>query len=181
MRSTNIGRAAFVAVAALALIGHAGSHARKASPKVAVADGQAAFVKKIIDGDTIDVRLLPSGESVRVRIKGIDCPESHKNSKCKKDGQAGRKDCEEQVPLGLKAAKRAHKLLDETKIRLESSRPNKTFEWTFDRLLAYVRMVDGRDFGLVMVKEGLCEDFGWKYPHPRGKEYEAAQKTGQAE
>ena len=166
---------------ALALMAHAGGHARTKIPKVPVADGQTAFVKKIVDGDTIDVRLLPSGETVRVRIKGIDCPESHKNSKCKKDGQAGRKDCTVQIPLGLKAAKRAHKLLDETKIKLEASKPNKTFEWTFDRLLAYVRMADGRDYGLVMIKEGLCEDFGWKYPHPRGKEYEAAEKAGQTE
>ena len=38
-----------------------------------------------------------------------------------------------------------------------------------------VRMADGRDFGLVMVQEGLCEDFGWKYPHRKGKEYRKAQ------
>lgn len=30
----------------------------------------------------------------------------------------------------------------------------------------YVRLDDGRDFGLVLVT-GLCEDFSWKYPHPR--------------
>ena len=82
-----------------------------------------------------------------------------------------------QPPVGMKAAKRAQALIDETRVTLEAARADGKPEWTWDRLLAYVRMADGRDFGLVMVQEGLCEDFGWKYPHKRGTEYKKAQPT----
>ncbi len=44
-----------------------------------------------------------------------------------------------------------------------------------------MRLDDGRDYGLVMVRGGHCEDFGWKYPHPRSKEYMKAQHKAQKE
>ncbi|MFH1177693.1 MAG: thermonuclease family protein, partial [Acidobacteriota bacterium] len=47
----------------------------------------------------------------------------------------------------------------------------------FDRPLRYVRLADGRDFGLVMIQEGFCADYGWKYTHPRGAEYAKAQEA----
>jgi len=134
------------------------------------ADGQHAHVDKVIDGDTIKVRLLPGGdEKLTVRLMGIDCPESHKNRKCQRDGKQGRKGCDWQVPRGLKAAKRAAKLLKQQTVTLECEGPCK--EGRYGRALRYVRLEDGRDFGLVMVEEGLCQDFGWKYPHPRMKQY----------
>ena len=41
----------------------------------------------------------------------------------------------------------------------------------FGRRLAYVRLPDGQDYGMLMIREGRCEDFGWKYPHPRSGTY----------
>ena len=131
------------------------------------AAGQRAYVEKISDGDTIKVRLLPEGsEKLTIRILGIDCPESHKNAKCKRDGKAGRKGCDWQVPRGLKASKRAAELLKQQAVILEYD--GKCEAGRYGRALRYVRLESGQDFGLLMVREGLCEDFGWKYPHPRG-------------
>lgn len=129
-------------------------------------EGRKAYVEKVVDGDTLTVR-LDGGRRVTVRVLGIDCPESHANDKCARDGRQGRKGCDEQVPLGLEASRRAAMLLKHRTVTLEG--PIKTD--LYGRTLAYVRLPDGRDFGALMVREGLCEDFGWKYPHHRMKEY----------
>lgn len=44
----------------------------------------------------------------------------------------------------------------------------------YRRTLAYIRMSDGKDFGLSMIMSGLCQDYGWKYPHPRMELYRVA-------
>lgn len=129
-------------------------------------EDRRAYVDKVVDGDTLKVR-LDGGQRVTIRVLGIDCPESHANAKCARDGRQGRKGCAEQVPMGLKASRRAAALLKHQAVTLEG--PTKTD--LYGRTLAYVRLSDGRDFGAVMVGEGLCEDFGWKYPHPRMKTY----------
>jgi endonuclease YncB( thermonuclease family) len=128
--------------------------------------GRKAYVEKVVDGDTLKVR-VDGGLRVTVRVLGIDCPESHANEKCARDGRQGRKGCAEQVPLGLEASRRAAALLKHRTVTLEGP----TKRDLYGRTLAYVRLPDGRDFGALMVKDGLCEDFGWKYPHPRMKEY----------
>lgn len=128
--------------------------------------GSKAYVEKVVDGDTLKVR-VDGGRRVTVRVLGIDCPESHANEKCARDGRQGRKGCAEQVPLGLEASRRAAAVLKHRTVTLEGP----TKRDLYGRTLAYVRLPDGRDFGALMVKEGLCEDFGWKYPHPRMQEY----------
>lgn len=131
-----------------------------------------AHVLRIIDGDTIVVA-SPSG-STTVRILGIDCPESHANAKCRRDGLAGRASCAEQVPAGRRATARAHELLDGRDVTLEPRSPGAALALDrYGRTIAYVRISDGTDFGRELVAEGLCEDFGWRYPHPRGVEYRA--------
>jgi len=143
-----------------------------------------AYVEKVSDGDTIKVRLLPGGsEKLTVRLLGIDCPESHRNAKCKRDAKAGRKGCDWQVPRGLKASRRAAALLKHKKVYLEcgtqghgKNRRKKCKNGAYGRALRYVRMENNLDYGLIMVREGLCEDFGFKYPHPRGEAYLKAQE-----
>lgn len=135
------------------------------------------YVDKVSDGDTLVIRGFPGtkGKRITVRILGIDCPESHKNSKCRRDGKQGRMTCAQQIPLGKKASKRAAQLLKQEKVYLEPGTDDGKFDkGGYGRLLAYVRLQDGRDFGLTLIEEGLCSDFGWKYPHRRGDEYEKA-------
>lgn len=124
--------------------------------------GSQVYVDKVVDGDTFKVRGA-DGNSFRIRVRGVDCPESHRNDKCERDGQQGRKGCDEQIPLGLEAARIAAKLAKHKQVILEGPISLDRY----GRVLAYVRLPDGSDYGAFMVKEGLCEDFGWKYPHPR--------------
>jgi endonuclease YncB( thermonuclease family) len=193
-----------VAIVVLALgmgIGQVGvliAGEQKAGP----AEGKA-HVEKVVDGDTLRVR-MPGGKEETVQILGINCPESRESKKCLWDGKAAQeacqlkdkrqcnamkegksvilgKDCDWQIPRGLEASRKAAELLGKKTVTLECDGECKRGGFGH-RHLRYVRMEDGRDFGLVMVQEGYCEDFGWNNPHPRGKAYrsvmDAARKKG---
>lgn len=125
-------------------------------------------VSRVVDGDTIHVD--DGRDDITIRVLGIDCPEPHRNATCRKHGAA---QCETEIPLGRAATKRARELL----------RPGDTVSIEggekvdrYGRTLAYVRLPDGRDYGLLMLREGICSDYSAKYPHPRQAEYRAAER-----
>jgi micrococcal nuclease len=135
-----------------------------------------ARIVRVIDGDTVVVAGANLGPT-KVRLLGIDCPETHANEKCLRDERDGRGSCRDQLPRGALAKTRALQLLAGRSVYLEPRYPGRAFELDpYNRLLAYIRLDDGRDFGLALVTDGLCEDFSWKYPHPRSAEYLIAQQ-----
>lgn len=154
--------------AATAATGHNGSADKAGTRNVApvpVQERIAAFVVRVTDGDTFTVK-TSEGED-KIRVLGIDCPESSHNAKCERDGKQGRASCDVQVPRGVDAKRVAQNLVEGKSVTLEGPFSRDPF----GRRLAYVRLADGRDYGLLMVREGRCEDFGWKYPHPRSAAY----------
>jgi endonuclease YncB( thermonuclease family) len=132
-----------------------------------------AYVKKVIDGDTIIID-DPSGGRAFVRIMGIDCPENKRNAKCAKDGKKGKRDCAAQIPLGKVAAAVASELLLNKSIILYCDIACMTDK--DGRRLHYIQLPGNIDFGLSMVEKGLCEEVSADYPHPRQKEYQVAQQ-----
>jgi endonuclease YncB( thermonuclease family) len=149
---------------------------KKHPPSPPIASGTQAKVDWVSDGDTLLV-VLPDGQKAAIRVLGIDCPESKRNSKCERDGKEGRPGCDAQVPLGKAATKHAISLAKGRTVTVETrDGAGATENDAYGRALAYVRLPDGRDFGLVMVREAKCRDFGWRYPHPRMGEYTAAEK-----
>lgn len=144
-----------------------------------IEEGQRAYVDKVVDGDTLEVRLVDGdGTRVKVRMLGIDCPESHKNSKCRRQGRNGGPTCAEQIPRGLKAAKYAAKLVKQKVVRLESGEEDGEFKrGGYGRVLAYIRMKDGRDLAKVLIEKGMCRNYGYKYPHPRNEAYDEAEES----
>ncbi len=138
-------------------------------------DGVAGKVTCVVDGDTVDV-LLDSGKEVRVRVLGLDTPEKRRGTKVNKDAERAGSTVTQQIELGEEATTRAMALLMNKKIRLESGRADRgPRKDVFDRYLAYIILPGGKDYGLIMIKEGHGECFGWKYPHPRQEAYERAQ------
>ena len=129
-------------------------------------------VTRVVDGDTLHVKA--DGDDVTIRVRGIDCPESRKVKKCGnfRPGLI----CKDEIKLGKAAAVEARKLLNGATVTIEEDAGKDVFR----RHLAYVRLSDGRDFGLTMIEFGLCRDFGWKYPHPRMAEYQKAQPEAAA-
>lgn len=140
-------------------------------------DGINGKVVRIIDGDTVDVELV-RGDAVRVRVLGLDTPEKRRGTKVAKDAERAGSSITHQIELGEAATSRAMQLLANKQVKLESGRPDRgPRKDVFDRYLAYLTLPGGKDYGLVMIREGHGECFGWKYPHPRQEAYQKAQKS----
>ncbi len=164
-------REAAVAPAPASAPAASASSAKKHPPAPPIASGTRVQVDWVSDGDTVLVR-LPDGAKAAIRVLGIDCPESKRNAKCARDGREGRLDCDAQVPLGKAATKYAISLVKGRSVTVETrDGTGATENDAYGRALAYLRLEDGRDFGLLMVREAKCSDFGWRYPHPRMDEY----------
>ena len=110
-----------------------------ASPPAAAGDG-TAVVTRVVDGDTINVRLGSTTE--KVRLIGIDTPESH--------GPGGLREC-----YGSEAAGQLRALLPEgTRVRLVRDVEARD---RFGRLLAYVyRRHDGLFVNLALARDGYA-------------------------
>lgn len=129
-----------------------------------------ATVIRVYDGDTFKVRLHDNGVQVPLRIKGIDCPEtSRETDKCWDNTDRVDLPCPKQIPLGKKITRISRKRAEGQVIRLESYDGFKRDQ--HNRMLAYVRLSDGNDYGYRMVKEGYCRAFGERFDHPRADKY----------
>jgi len=96
---------------------------------------KSAFVRYIIDGDTIVLK-----KGTKVRYRGINSPEiPHKD----KTGE----------PLGWEATKRNKQLVQGRLVRLVQDDEKRD---RFGRLLAYVFLPDGRMVNEILVREGMA-------------------------
>ena len=132
---------------------------------VRLEDGDKAEVVCIVDGDTFDAR-LSDGQILRIRIWGVDCPESREQiEKCQKKGAER---CKEEVQRGKKAKELTRNLLAGAKITLSGKFAN-----IKHRKQAYVS-VQGKDLGLALIRSCQCEE---KYDHPSKDVYQEAAKV----
>lgn len=108
-------------------------------PAAGAAPGTAT-VARVVDGDTIRVRL--AGAEERVRLIGIDTPETH--------GKGGLREC-----FGVEATRRLEALLPSgTAVRLVRDVEGRD---RYGRLLAYVyRSSDSLFVNLAMAREGFA-------------------------
>jgi len=101
----------------------------------AIAFAQTYTVERVIDGDTIVVT-TPEGKSEKVRLIGIDAPESRDNDKAKQDSKRTGQDLETINKMGQEATefvKRWVKLGQEVRLEFDIQERDK-----YGRLLAYV-------------------------------------------
>ena len=101
---------------------------------------EEALVIKVFDGDTLRVRIGDARENVR--LLGVDCPEvSHPSRPVEF--------------LGEEATALARKLADGEKITLEAD-PLGDDRDSYERLLRYVTLPDGRMLNRLLIEEGFC-------------------------
>ncbi len=117
-------------------------------------------VLSVIDGDTIVVSI--NGGKDTVRILGINTPET-------KNAPQG-EEC-----FGAEASAEAKRLLQGALVTLETDSSQDARD-KYNRLLAYVGLPDGRDFGQVLVADG----FAYEYTY-LGREYKNQTQYQQAE
>jgi len=108
----------------------------------------AQVVTKIVDGDTF--KAAWNGDTVTVRLCGVDTPESKKNAKAKKDAARSGQDVVLITSMGKKSTEHLKSLLPiGTKVRFEFDVRDKD---RYGRLLAYVY----RD--KIFINERLLQD-----------------------
>ncbi len=122
-------------------------------------------VTKVVDGDTIDVRLR-GGAVQRVRLLGIDTPEVYGVLEC--GGPQASRSLKRLLPLG-------------TRVRLVSD-PTQDAVDQYGRALRYViRVSDRRDVNRTQVKRGWAPILVWNSnPFMRAANYGKAERGARA-
>ncbi|MBI1293016.1 hypothetical protein GC173_17545, partial [bacterium] len=100
------------------------------------AERDVATVIRVVDGDTLLVRIGESEE--RIRLLNIDTPESVHS------------DASRNLPIGKKASEFTRNALENRQVRLESGREERD---RYGRRLAYV-FTEGNNFNVQLVSEG---------------------------
>jgi len=126
---------------------------------------QYGRVTKVVDGDTVDVR-LHSGAQRRVRLIGIDTPEVYGGTEC--GGPAASRLLKRRLPVG-------------TKVKLVSD-PTQDKVDRYGRLLRYVvKRSTGRDMNRAQVYAGWARVYVYgNDPFERVASYRKAQRDAKA-
>ncbi len=120
-------------------------------------------VIKVVDGDTVTVET--NGVRETIRIIGINTPETvdpRKPVEC----------------FGQEASSRAHTLLDNQTVTLEADSTQGERD-KYDRLLRYVFLPDGSDFGKQMISEGYAYEYTYSTPYKYQQDYKTSQSDAE--
>ncbi len=140
--------------------------------------GEPCIVEKVIDGDTFECYSESIG-SVKVRLIGIDTPESRYNKKLERDVQRSGKDAQEIIRMGRAAKEFIKSLLPKgSKVYLEFDvqRMDK-----YGRLLAYVWLESGKMLNQVLLEEGYAQVYTIPPNVKYEKEFLDAQRKARQE
>jgi micrococcal nuclease len=119
-------------------------------------------VERVADGDTITV-ITPDQTKLRIRMFGIDAPETPKGSKF--PGQ----------PYGTEAEAYLKQLVEGKRVRVEIYGVDR-----YRRLLSVI-FLDGTDINLAMIEAGLAEVYrGPESGHPYQVQYQAAEEVARS-
>lgn len=116
-------------------------------------------VVKVVDGDTIDVKI--DGEVERLRLIGINTPETvdpRKPVEC----------------FGFEASNKAKELLTGEFVTLESDDTQQEKD-RYGRLLRYVILPDGTNFNEYMIAEGFAYEYTYRNPYLYQLEFKQAE------
>lgn len=119
----------------------------------------SATVISVVDGDTVKVDI--AGVRETLRIIGINTPETvdpRKPVEC----------------FGKEASAKAKELLSNQTIELEADATQGERD-KYGRLLRYVFLPNGSDFGKTMISSGLAYEYTYSKPYKYQQEYKAAQ------
>jgi len=118
-------------------------------------------VVRVVDGDTIKVEI--NGKIETVRILGINTPETVDPRKAV--------EC-----FGKEASDQAKILLSNQKVSLEPDITQGDRD-RYQRLLRYVLLEDGTDYGLSMIKNGYAYEYLYDIPYKYRDNYVESQKN----
>lgn len=137
-------------------IERAGSEEHTASVVIAGDSNELYEVTKVIDGDTIIVKI--AGKFETIRLIGIDAPETGIKSEC----------------FAVEATTALKNAIGSSKVSLEKD-PTQGERDKYDRLLAYVFSEGGVNLGKDLVSEGYVKEYTYSKTYKYQKEYKAAE------
>jgi micrococcal nuclease len=105
-------------------------------------------VERAVDGDTLK---LDNGE--RVRLIGVDTPETHENPKLRRDAARTGEDVQTILNMGRQAHDFTRKIVEGQEVRLEFDVQPRD---KYGRLLAYVYLSDGTFLNEEIIKNGYA-------------------------
>ena len=115
-------------------------------------DKEPAKIIRVVDGDTVKISLRNRNE--RVRLIGIDTPESRDNGKAGFDATRRHSDVNNILELGAEAANFVRKLLPPgTMVQVEF---DATLRDKYDRLLVYLYLPNGQMLNLKIIESGYA-------------------------
>jgi micrococcal nuclease len=106
------------------------------------------LVVRVVDGDTLK---LENGE--RVRLIGIDTPETHESVKLYRDSKKSGQDIKTIQALGRRSYKFTRQLVEGKRVRLEFDLEKHD---RYKRLLAYVYLKDGTFVNAEIIRQGYA-------------------------
>ncbi len=155
-------RRALAALFALALVLAATYAGTAPAPGATPVTGPYPVVK-VVDGDTLDV--MKDGERVRVRLIGINAPESvdpNRPVQC----------------FGKEASAELARMATGQMVALETDPSQDTYD-RYGRLLAYV-FASTTNLNLHMIEAGYAYEYTYDLPYKYQREFRAAQREAQA-
>ncbi|MFH0951440.1 MAG: thermonuclease family protein [bacterium] len=120
-------------------------------------------VVKVVDGDTIDVKM--NDTIARVRLIGIDTPElvdPRQPVEC----------------FALAASNKAKEILTNKSVHLEADITQGDRD-KYDRLLRYVFLPDGTNFNQLMIEQGYANEYTYELPYVYQADFQQAEKSAQ--
>lgn len=111
-----------------------------------------ARVERVVDGDTLQVAY--AGRTERVRLIGIDTPESRDNAKARRDSRRQHRRLDAVTALGHQAAEFVAALVhpgDLLKLEFDLEARDR-----YGRMLGYVYLNDGRMLNEVIIRSGYA-------------------------
>jgi len=120
------------------------------------------YIKRIIDGDTVEVLNDISKEVYTVRLLGIDAPETRRSRKLKQDERESHVPGEFLIKLGKISFNYLLELVKPgTKVSLIQE-PGNT-KGAYGRMLAYVVLHNGKTVNEIMIQEGYAKAYNKYY------------------
>ena len=131
-----------------------------------VGPGIDGRVVRVVDGDTVDVQ-IDDGPQIRVRVLGIDTPETVKPD----------------VPVqcwGPEASRWAHQILDDAQVRLTADLTADDVD-KYGRSLRYITLPGGTDYSVLAAGEGMAREYpSHATPLTKSAEIIAAQSNARS-
>ena len=116
-------------------------------------------VTHVVDGDTIDINM--EGKSVRVRLLGINTPETvdpRRPVEC----------------FGKEASNKAKEILAGKWVSVEPDPSQDAYD-KYGRKLLYAYTADGTLFNRQMISDGYAYEYTYRYPYKYQQEFKAAE------